>query len=173
MRAWFVLGLMLPLPVCAQVPNFDANFDDVDRWSQAQSHLPPYPKPADYLPFKVSATATFDFFVDAKSISVGTDGVVRYSLIAKSPEGVLNISFEGIRCADRQFRIYALGRSDDAWSRARNSRWHALPDDTRNAQRAMLYGDFFCPAFGIIGSAEEGVRALKSGRHPRANSSRF
>lgn len=125
--------------------------------------LPAYPKPENYLPLQVSATTPFDFFVDAKSISVGKDGVVRYSLIATSKDGALNVSFEGLRCSDVQFRVYAFGRPDSTWSEARNSQWRQIPADARNAQRAVLYRDFFCRARGIVGSAEEAVRALRSG----------
>ncbi len=163
MRAVLVLWLVLPLAAWAQAHDFDAAFDDEGRWAQAQSQLPPYPEPENYLPFKVNPVTPFDFYVDAKSVSVGSDGVVRYSLIAKSTGGALNISFEGIRCSGRQYRVYAFGRSDRTWSRARNNRWQPLSQDAANAQRAMLYSDFFCPEDSIVASAENGLRALRRG----------
>lgn len=173
MRSWLALGLILPLAGWAQMRDFEGDSKDAARPLEVQLQLPEYPKPENYLPLQVSATTAFDFFVDAKSVSVGNDGVVRYSLIAKSPDGALNVSFEGIRCSERQFRIYAFGRSDNTWSEARNSRWQAMPADLRNAQRAVLYRDFFCPAGDIIYTPEEGVQALRAGGHPRATFSRF
>ena len=116
----------------------------------------------------MSATTPFVFFVDAKSISVDTDGVVRYSVIAKSSDGGLNISFEGMRCADGQFRVYAFGRADNTWSEARNSKWEPIRVDQRNAQRAVLYSEYFCPVTGNIATSEEGLRALQKGGNPRA-----
>ncbi|MFH1603827.1 MAG: CNP1-like family protein [Pseudomonadota bacterium] len=168
MRAWFALGMgmALPLVTWAQVQNFDAAFDDGSRWVEVRSQLPPYPKPENYLPFKVDAVTSFDFFVDAKSVSVDNDGVVRYSLIAKSTSGVLNISFEGMRCSGRQYRVYAFGRSDNSWSRARSSRWQSLPQDASNPQRAMLYDDYFCPEGSSIATAERGLQALRKGGRP-------
>lgn len=173
MRSWLALGLMLPLAAWAQTRGFEDDSKDAGRSHEMQAQLPEYPKPENYLPLQVSATASFDFFVDAKSVSVGNDGVVRYSLIAKSPDGALNVSFEGMRCSERQFRIYALGRSDKTWSEARSSAWQAMPADFRNAQRTVLYRDFFCPAGGRIDTPEEGVQALRAGGHPRATFSRF
>jgi hypothetical protein len=173
MRAWLALGLILPLAGCAQAGSAEGDYGDAGRGGEAQAPLPEYPKPENYLPLQVSATTPFVFFVDAKSVSVGKDGVVRYSLIAKSSGGALNISFEGIRCSEGQFRVYAFGRSDNTWSESRMSRWQPIPADARNAQRAVLYRDFFCPAGGIIATAEEGVRALRSGGHPRATFPRF
>jgi hypothetical protein len=172
-RVWLALGLILPLLAWAQTRAPDGEFRDTGRWEEVQAQLPEYPKPENYLALRVSATTLFDFFVDAKSISVGNDGVVRYSLIAKSSEGALNVSFEGIRCSEGKFRIYAFGRSDKTWSEARSSTWQAMPADPRNAQRTVLYSEYFCPAGIVINSAEEGVRALKAGGHPRGTFSRY
>ncbi len=163
MRAVLVLWLLVPFAAWAQVQVFDAAFDDDSRWTQAQSQLPPYPALEDYLPFQVNAVTPFDFFVDAKSVSVGNDGVIRYSLIAKSTQGALNISFEGIRCSGRQYRVYAFGRSDRTWARARTNRWQPLSQDAGNAQRAILYSEFFCPDEAISVGAESVLKALRRG----------
>ena len=173
MRAWLALGLVLPLAACAQTRGPEGDARNAGRGDGVQVQLPEYPKPEDYLPLQVSAAATFEFFVDAKSVSVGNDGVVRYSLIAKSPEGALNVSFEGIRCSDGKFHIYAFGRSDKTWFEARSPAWQAMPPDSRNTQRVVLYSEIFCPAGIPIYTSEEGVQALKAGRHPRASFSRF
>jgi len=163
MRAWIALALILPLAAAAQTPGFDEGRGERDRKGEVPVSPPPYPKPEDYLPFQVSTIAPFAFFVDAKSISVGADGVVRYTVIAKSSGGALNISFEGMRCAEREFRVYAFGSTGNTWLEARNSKWEPIRGEPRNAQRAVLYSDFFCPMTGNIATAEQGVRALKDG----------
>jgi CNP1-like family len=163
MRAWAVLMLMLPLAAAAQTPGFDDGHSDRASRAEKQLALPPYPKPENYLPFQVSATMPFAFFVDAKSISVGADGVVRYSLIARSSDGALNISYEGMRCSDGRLRVYAFGRSDRTWFKVRDPKWEVIRKNPRNAQRAVLFNDFFCPVTGNIATAEQGVRALKNG----------
>jgi hypothetical protein len=168
MRAWLALALLLPLAAWAQDSGGGGSYGDASRGGDAPVQLPAYPKPENYLPLQVSATTPFDFFVDAKSLSVGKDGVVRYSLIAKSSGGALNVSFEGIRCSDAQFRVYAFGRSDNTWSEARMSHWQPIPADARNGQRTVLYRDVFCFGGGTIGSAEEAAQALRSGGRSRA-----
>jgi len=168
MRAWLALTLMLPLAAAAQTFSSGENSGDRGSRGEVKVPLPAYPKAENYLPFQVSATTPFAFFVDAKSISVGADRVLRYSVIAKSAEGGLNISFEGMRCADRQFRVYAFGRPDNTWFELRDSRWEPIPRDPRNAQRAALYNDYFCPMTGSIATAEDGVRALKYGGNSRS-----
>lgn len=162
MRAWLALMLILPLAAAAQTSGFGENSGDRGSRGEVQVPLPAFPKPENYLPFLVSTTTPFAFFVDAKSIGVGADRVVQYSVIAKSADGALNISFEGMRCADDQFRVYAFGRPDNTWFEVRKSHWQAIRNDSHNAQRMVLHDDFFCPDTGDITTAEQGVRALKT-----------
>ena len=168
MRAWLAL-MLLPLAAAAQAPGFDERAGGRDRRGETKVALPQYPNPHDYLPFEVSATTPFSFFVDAKSVSVAPDQIVRYTMIAKSSEGALNISFEGMNCVERQVRVYALGSANGTWIEPRNSRWEAIRGDTRNAQRLVLYNDYFCPLTGYISNAAEAVRVLESGGNRRAS----
>lgn len=168
MRSWLALVLMLPLAAVAQAPGFGEDHGGQVRRSETPVSLPQYPKPENYLPFQVSATMPFNFFVDAKSISVGAGREVRYSIIAKSSGGALNISYEGMRCGDGQYRVYAFGQPDKTWFEVRDPKWEVIRKNPRNAQRAVLFNDFFCPVIGEIARAEEGVRALKNGGNERA-----
>jgi hypothetical protein len=165
-RLALALALMLPLAVAAQIFGFGPSRPERDSGPDAKVSLPQYPKPDDYLPFEVSAITPFAFFVDAKSISVGEDGVVRYTLIAKSADGALNVSFEGIRCPDAKFRVYAFGGAGRSWAEIRDSKWTPIRNEPRNGQRAVLFNDYFCPSNGDIATADEGVRALKNGGNP-------
>ena len=168
MRLWPMLALIVPLAAGAQTTDYGDYAGTRKHASEAKVPLPAYPKPENYLPFQVSAITPFQFFVDAKSISIGADAVVHYTLIAKSENGASNISFEGMRCADYQYRIYAFGNSDNTWSEARSAEWRAIKSDPRNGQRAVLYTDFFCPYAAPIASAEDGVNALKRGGNSRS-----
>jgi hypothetical protein len=128
--------------------------------------LPSYPKTGQLIEFFVAATSEFRFFIDAASLSVGSDGVVRYVLIARSPAGVDNVSFEGMRCTSAEVRTYALGR-DGAWT-GKPGAWRAI--EPRSVQRwhNALYREYFCPQKEPIASAREGIDALRRGGHPFA-----
>lgn len=168
MRAWPALLLFLPLVAAAQMFGSGETYSGLAPWVETKVALPQYPKTENYLPFQVSANTPFSFFVDAKSISIGADGVVRYSLIAKSPDGGLNVSFEGMRCSTKQFRVYAFGRSDKTWSEARRSRWEPMRGVAQQLQRSVLFEDFFCPLGISIATVEEGVQGLRRGNNPLA-----
>ena len=105
----------------------------------------------------------FEYFVDAASLSVGNDRIVRYVLLARSPDGVESVTFEGIRCPS-EYRVYAVGRQDGTWG-GRASEWRSIPRNAR-AMQNWLGRNYFCPARSAISSAEEGRRALMSGNQP-------
>src|ERR1035437_389037 len=61
---------------CSAQANFDEDFDDLDKpWKEVAVQLPAAPIPENLLSFYVSPTATQTFAIDAKSLSIGTDGV--------------------------------------------------------------------------------------------------
>jgi hypothetical protein len=131
---------------------------------EAEPARPPaYPGEAGLIEFSPGARS-MRFFVDAPSLSVyDKDGVVRYTLVARSPEGARNVSYESLSCATGQYRVHALGRVDGSWG-GRESDWRPANDPWHRA----LYREYFCPQNEAIRSPAEGVRALQQGGHPNS-----
>lgn len=143
--------------------------DDEKQWLESEVTLPAYPQDADLLEFYVSAATSNRFFVDAKTLNVGSDGVVRYALVVLTSGGATNVSYEGIRCSTREVKLYATGRSDKTWTAARNAEWHPIENKPVNRHHAALSRDYFCPGGSSILSAAEGRDALRRGKHPQAD----
>lgn len=129
-------------------------------WQEGDYLLPEAPKPEALLPFYVSATTENRFFVDSRSLTIGEDGVVRYVLVILAAQGARNVTFEGMRCATRERRVYALGRSDGSWSPARRSEWLRISEAVGNRQHAELFQEYFCPDGVIVSSGAEAREAL-------------
>ena len=134
-------------------------------WREAEMPAPPPPGSGQLLPFFVSSASDYRFFIDAASLAPGADGVVRYTLIVRSPLGAESVTNEGIRCATREVRTYATGRADRSWS-VHPGPWRRI--EARSVQRwhDALWREYFCPQELPIRSAAEGVDALKRGGHP-------
>lgn len=147
----------------------NANAPVTEKWKESELVLPDFPQDGNLLEFYVSAVATNRFFIDSTSLTAGTDGVIRYVLVVKTPGGAVNTTFEGIRCGARQFRLYATGRSDATWSAARVSEWLPIENKPVNRHHAALSREFFCPRGAAINDADEGRDALRRGRHPNAD----
>ncbi|HTQ76906.1 MAG TPA: CNP1-like family protein [Burkholderiales bacterium] len=135
-------------------------------WRADKAPLPPLPKAGDLVEVNLGSATSFRFFVDASSISVGRDGVVRYVFVARSPSGYDNVSFEGIRCRSENYRIFAL-LDGKHWTPT-NDDWKPTAENGVRRWQGILERDYFCPRHMIIGSAEEGRDALRRGGNPRA-----
>ncbi len=134
-------------------------------FKEAEVALPPPPK-GELIEFFVSAASSFRFFIDPQSVSLGAGDVVRYTLVARSPSGAENVSYEGIRCSrPALYRVYAFGNGG-AWSKNTLTDWR--PIEPRMVQRwhNELRSRYFCPNQAVISSAAEGVDALRRGGHP-------
>lgn len=138
------------------------------EWAEEQVTPPAFPKDTDLVEFYVSAGTTNHFFVDGSTLSVGKDGIVRYTLVVKTSGGATNTSYEGIRCKTSEYRLYASGRADGTWALARVANWRPIENKPVNRHHAALSRDLFCPLFTPIDSAEDGRAALRRGKHPRA-----
>lgn len=146
-----------------------ADFEDdyeTKQWQEVEVALPAAPKEGNLVSFYVSAATSNRFFIDASTLSVGGDGVVRYVLLVLSPEGGRNVTFEGMRCESRERRIYASGRLDGSWSKARKNEWVRIQDAYANRHHAALFIDYFCPFGNIVRDAAEARNALLQGGHP-------
>jgi len=134
------------------------------EWQDAAVKLPEFPKAEGLIEFSVSAASSFRFYIDPASVARESDGVVRYTLVARSPSGYANISYEGIRCTTNSYKVYAFG-NDGRWT-VRESEWR--PIEPRAVQRwhLELRSRYFCPRYIQILTAAEGVDALRRGGHP-------
>lgn len=142
--------------------SLESDFDDKQKnWSEITALFPAAPKAENLLPFIVSPAATQIFALDAKSLSIGIDGVIRYTLVTTSRAGAENISYEGIRCQSLEQKIYAFGHKDGTWSRSRRDQWTPINDRTINRQQAALALDFFCYGSQINGNAEQILEKIK------------
>jgi hypothetical protein len=126
---------------------------------------PAFPRRENLVEIAVRGATDFRFYVDGATLGV-SDGVVRYVLVARSPEGVENVSFEAMRCATAEYRVYALGRADGSWG-GRAGGWRPVAERPQPWHTA-LQRDYFCPQSRPILSAEEGLLALRQGGHPFA-----
>ncbi|MBK7813356.1 MAG: CNP1-like family protein [Rhodocyclaceae bacterium] len=147
---------------------FAGGADEVESPSESEAAItpPPFPRHRDLIEFPVSSATTNRFFVDGSTLSPGKDGIVRYVLVIQSAGGATNVSFEGLRCATGEYRVFATGRGDGSWAPARLASWRKIDGITVNRHHVALYREFFCPLSLPIVDAAEGREALRLGKHP-------
>jgi len=154
------LSLFSPLTWSA---SFDDEFEE-KPWVETEARFPAFPEQENLIPFQVGSVSDKQFLIDEKSISVGDDGVIRYTLVVVTDSGARSVSYEGMRCATRERRFYGFGQSDKTWSKARNGKWARIQGSS-NQYPVALYSDYFCTADGGgIYRAGDAVRKLRYGR---------
>ena len=160
---WFlVLGLSLFSVPSSADDGFDAEFEQ-KPWAEIEVQLPAFPEDENLIPFRVGYHTETKFLIDGNSLSVGSDEVIRYTLLVISASGAKNISYEGLRCETAERRVYAFGRSDRTWSKARGNQWVGIRGRSNN-HYVDLFADYFC----VVGApavlnADDARRVLRSG----------
>ncbi|MCL2636316.1 MAG: CNP1-like family protein [Betaproteobacteria bacterium] len=164
------LLLLCGFLVC--VAGWAAAADDEDdaylpkAWKELDIALPPPPVEGNLLPIYLNEVARNTFLVDTESLRVDADGVVRYVLVVLTPGGARNITYEGMRCETREWRVYASGRSDGGWSKARRVEWLPVRDEYVNRYHAALFLDYFCVGGIIVDNADAARKALRRTGQP-------
>ena len=174
----FVLAVVIAAPSAAaerffideQERTVPKSVRDGEPWSEQAAGLPPWPRDQDLVEFRPDGSDNgFRYFIDGRTLAVGTDQVVRYTLVAESRSGARNVSAEGIRCTPQgQYRVYAYGNGgaltpvEEDWQPVRRSG----ADD----YRAQLHGHFLCvPLKFEPRPRKDMLRALSGHIRPREN----
>ena len=169
--ATIATGVAAQVPLMPDVktnPNFE---EEEEPWRELKDvETPAFPLQENLREFYVGAATANTYFIDASTLSVGSDGIVRYVLVVRTAGGATNVSFEGINCKERTWKHYATGRSDRSWvkSHAPRIEWRPIENKPINRHHAALSRDLFCPAGNAINTAEEGRNALRLGQHPNS-----
>lgn len=139
---------------------------EAKEFKESEVGLPPLPKDADLIPFSVNGSGEFRFAVDGKSVSVGPDKVVRFTVVITSPGGARNVNYEGMRCDAFERKLYAtLPQGATEWIPNRSEErdtWFRMETRARNAYAATLARDFFCEGRTVAGKPEKMVADLKA-----------
>jgi hypothetical protein len=110
----------LPLAAMAQLAASDPD------WKESPVPPPPAFDQARLVPFDVSATSSLRYGVDAATLKITPDGIVRYVVVATSTSGALNAMYEGVRCATGEVKTYARFNPGSGWKLLANVEWKSL-----------------------------------------------
>jgi hypothetical protein len=143
---------------CAASAQFSTPDPD---WKETEAPRPPALRTSGLVFIEVPGSS-LRFGVDPASVTVGSDGVVRYVVVASSPTGTVNGIYEGVRCSSGEVKVYARHNPDSGWVPARGSDWQPL-HQTRNSRYSLLIArNGACMGHGPNGTASKIVRDLRA-----------
>ncbi|TXT38292.1 MAG: hypothetical protein FD135_2984 [Comamonadaceae bacterium] len=102
------------------------------------------------------------FGIDPATLSISSDGIVRYVMVAQNASGSVNAMFEGLRCATGQVKTYARASSSGAWSVVKDPQWRDLGDNLPSKHAMALVQQGVCEGRTVAGrTAQDLIRVLK------------
>lgn len=113
-------------------------------WQEAATTLPANPNGnTSWLVISGGPVYQNQIALDADSLSIGTDAVIRYTLRITSSEGVANISHQGLRCDSREFKLFAIAASQNhEWQDTKTAQWRRIQPG--HVPQALLARDYLC-----------------------------
>lgn len=142
-----------------------AGAENAADWKEGPVPNAPAFSQDQWVTFVVSANSELTHGIDPKTVSLGTDGVIRYVMIASNRSGALNAVYEGLHCDRAEVRTYAR------WTPGNPGQWRVLDD----AQWKSLFNNFatraafqlarsgFCAGATPNGTPVDMVKALRLG----------
>ena len=160
----WVAGALLALLLCA--PGLRAAETD---WKEDAPLAAPAFDPQRLLRFDVSASSEMRFGIDPATLTLGSDGVVRYVMVVTSPSGTLNASYDGVHCHRGEVRTYARwsppsSAREGHWNMSEGAEWKSLFGNFATRPALALARAALCDGTALNGSAERMLRDLRQGR---------
>lgn len=106
--------------------------------------------------------ATLRYGVDPASVAVGSDGIVRYVVVATSPGGAVNAIYEGVRCGTAEVKVYARHNPDSGWSMVREPAWQPLHGSAATRHSLLIARSGVCQGHAANGTPQQIVRDLRA-----------
>jgi hypothetical protein len=159
-----LMAATFALPTLASTnlkPINNANYalPDTQDWQEADYTVPDYPTAPVWIGFFVPLKPDFKYFVDAQSLSLGSDGVLHYVLRAVSASGAESLSVEGLQCENHSLRAYAFGDTiNKQWISSTRALWKRLNDE--DGLHMRLANDV-CPDWNTPASVADVVSSIK------------
>ena len=123
-RAALALAVLLAGgPLAAQQRMFGLIGEPQPREATLPVSLPPF---AAARLIAVDTGSRHRVEIDAQSLAVDQERLVRYSLLVTTAGGARNLTYEALRCDTRERRVMAVGRRDDSWSVTPDSPWRPV-----------------------------------------------
>jgi len=168
MPALLIAGLLMTGTVAAESPlgtDFDEYYqhegEPPKEWQeQGEVTLPPHPENADLIEVAVSG-ATQRYFIDARSIRLDDDGIVRLTVVTEMAGGARTVTYEGHRCKKTTYKRYAAAVNASPFTRLENPDWIRITPGYGDRFRQDLQNLYLCNTFKSPRAVAEIIRRLR------------
>ena len=144
-----------------------AQLRDADPdWQEETGGRPPDFDVRRLIPIDLPPHVGVKMGIDPETLSIGSDGVVRYVVVASGSGGAQTVIYEAIRCSTAQYRRLARYSPGTGWTLLSNSEWVALHARLPSVHPLVLARSGLCVGAAPNRSPADMVRDLRT--PPRA-----
>ncbi len=129
-----VAALLLLLGAAAGAQLADPDPD----WKETEVPPPPVFRTDRLIKLEMPRYLSTQFGVDPQTLQITPDGLVRYVIVATSPDGNTQAMYEGLRCLTGEVKTYARFGGSGTWSPVRDPQWRALSSNQASVHALAL-----------------------------------
>ena len=137
--------------------------DQDPDWKEVDVPAPPAFKTDRLIPLEMPRHISLKLGVDPETLRITSDGIVRYVMVATSPSGNVNATYEGIRCLTGEVKTYARHGATGKWSPVVDPQWKPLNGNQPSLHALALARQGACDGRAATSqSPEDIIRKLKN-----------
>lgn len=131
---------------------------------QGQVTFPAFPLRENLIRIRAPTHAAGrEYYVDSKSVALGQDRLIRYTVVVRSSGGVNNVIHESMNCSERNVRVLGHGTASGRFRESVGSNWRRYSNSGPMAYRAILAVYYLCGESHEPLDADRIVARLQSG----------
>jgi hypothetical protein len=133
-------------------------------WVEAKTAAPPSFTTDQLIPIEMPHYVTVEVGIAPSTVSVGTDGVVRYVVVMRNTSGSTIAAYEGIRCTTDEVKLYARTNSVGDWVTIAAPQWRSVTDNLPSKHAFAIARQGGCNTH-LSSSLDETLKALRLSAH--------
>ena len=130
------------------------------EWVEEKPPAPPAFATDQLIPIDMPRYVTVDVGIDPATITVGSDGVVRYVVVMRNASGFHAAAYEGLRCTTDEVKTYARFSTAGQWVIAKEPAWRSITDNMPSKHAFAIARQGVCDSH-LSSTREETIRLLK------------
>lgn len=130
------------------------------EWVEETPPAPPAFTTDQLIPIDMPLYVSVAVGVDPATITVGTDGVVRYVVVMRNASGASVAAFEGLRCTTDEVKTYARFGTAGQWVAIKAPEWKPINGNMPSKHAFAIARQGACDTH-LSSNREETIRLLK------------
>lgn len=132
----------------------------IPEWVEEKPPSPPAFVTDQLIPIDMPRYVSVDVGIDPATLTVGTDGVVRYVVVMRNASGSSMAAFEGLRCTTDEVKTYARFGTANQWIVVKEPEWKPINSNMPSKHAFAIARQGACDTH-LSSSREETIRLLK------------